>query len=168
MSCASRFTFRFSSGTGKTLHWEEYAHLPAGRRVPRATSAGFIRQTARALAQNSLRNLSTVIPNLSWVLILKICSSYAEETSDKLCSPVSPRSKPTATIGKGTSWLSFSYFSMVTAEHWNAQLKRAGESNKNASWWSFELEALSLPWLRKAISGTRCCAYHLVARGTKF
>lgn len=168
MSCASRFTFQLSPGTGKSLHWEEHTHLPAGQRVPRATSAGFIKHTAKAPAQNYLRNLSTVTTNLSWVLILKICSSYAEETSDKLCSPASPRSEPTATIAKGTSWLNFSYFSMVTADHRNAQLKRAGELNENAFWRSVELQAQSLLWLRKEICGTRCYAYHLVARGTKF
>lgn len=100
LNCAPRFLFQFSSGTGKTLHWEEYAQLPASQRVPRATLAGFIRRTARALAQNYLRNLNTVTTNLSWVLILKICSSYPGETSDNSRSPTSSRSEATSTTSE--------------------------------------------------------------------
>ena len=87
-----RVLFPFQLWYWKTLHWEEYAHLPASRRVPRATLQGFVRQMARSLAQNYLRNLNTVTTNLSWVLTLKICSSYSGETSDKSRSPASPNS----------------------------------------------------------------------------
>lgn len=165
MSCASRFSFQFSSGTGKSLHWEEYIHSPGGRRVPRAASAGFIRQTDSQgtgieLSQESQHSHHKPILSSDFENMLFLHRRNMRYLQSCLSQ------EPTATIAKG--WLSFSYFSMVTAEHSSAQLKRAGELNENASWWSVELQALSLAWLRKEISGTRCCAYHLVARDTTF